>query len=75
VRRNTRTPQHPRRLTPRDTHRWYEQELPAALRSRAPHPHITQPELVKLVGRLLATRGCAAARLSRRWRCWLPKCC
>jgi hypothetical protein len=29
--------------------RWYAGELPKAISSRAPEPHITQPELVQLV--------------------------
>lgn len=35
---------------------WFHDELPAALRSRQP-PHLTQPELVKLVGGPLAVTG------------------
>jgi hypothetical protein len=30
--------------------RWYESELPSSIQSRSPAPHITQTELVQLVG-------------------------
>jgi hypothetical protein len=46
------SPHHPSQLVSPPTRtppRWLEQELPAAIASRSPRRHITQPELVQLV--------------------------
>lgn len=58
--------------------RWFHEELPAALRSRQP-PHLTQPELVKLVGAGAMEAG-LGVRCLQSWRaqphpCFSPVCC